>query len=143
MEQVIKRKLFGMNGQLLENFCFAKLETYEAWKRGELLFFPDEECFATFAITEERDKKIRYIFDSEDHKDEEWYEQWDGMTKDEKEAWYLSFIKKNYKTLTYEEFQNDETYIEQNIKVTLHTPSKIEGIIFFTIKPTDIGKIPM
>lgn len=137
-ETVIKRNIYGLNGQRLENFYIANPETVDRWKNGELLFFPEEECFASFDVTEERDKKIEEMFDTSDLRDDTWHKTWESYTPEDKAAWYWEFVRNNYLTLTYEEFCADSSYIKQDIKVTFHVGKKdIEGVIFFT--PTPIG----
>lgn len=142
MDKMITRKLFGMNGKRLENFCFAKVETFEQWKSGELLFLPNDMCFTSFAITDERNEKIRYIFDDEDKEDIEWHNKWDAMSLEEKTSWWFEFIRANYVALTYEEFLGNKNYIQQNIRMTFHLDSgDVDGIIFFAPAPKDMRKI--
>ena len=136
-EQVIKRMLFGMNGQRLENFCIAKRDVFEKWKNGELLFFPEEMCFASIEMTEEREKMVGYLFDTENKRDDEWYKKWEAMSIEEKSSWYSEFIRNNYVTVTYDECISDDRFVPQDINVTFHLENRdVDGIIFFTIKPT-------
>lgn len=140
-EMMISRKLFGMNGKRLENFCFAKVEVFEQWKRGELLFLPEEMCFTSFNITEERDRKIAELFD-DDEVDVEWHEKWTAMTVEEKQSWWWEFMRSNYIALTYDEFRDNKNYVAQDIKMTFHLESgDVEGIIFFAHAPKDTRKI--
>lgn len=136
-EQVIKRMLFGMNGQRLENFCIAKRDVFEKWKNGELLFFPEEMCFASIEMTEEREKMVGYLFDTENKRDDKWHKKWEAMSIEEKSSWYSEFIRNNYVTVTYDEFISDDRFVPQDINVTFHLENRdVDGIIFFTIKPT-------
>ena len=134
-EMELKRKLFGMNGNRIENFSFAKAETIEKWKNGELLFFPTEDCFSGFAITEDRDKKVPYLFDTEEKEDTEWHEKWAAMSPEEKASWWWEFIRANYVALTYDEFLADDKYIKQDLKMTFHLPSgDVDAVVFYTPK---------
>ena len=134
-EMELKRSVFGWNGRRIEIFCIAKQEEYDKWKNGELLFFPDEMCFASFNVTEERDAKVLELFDEDDKKNEEWRKTWSEMTQFQKETWWYQFIRSQYVALTYEEFMNSEQFIKQDIKLTFHLPSgDQDGIIFYTPK---------
>lgn len=141
-EKMITRKLFGANGKRLENFCFAKVETFERWKNGELLFLPNDMCFTSFDITDERNEKIEYLFDDEDKTDQEWHDKWNGMTAEEKASWWYEFVRANYVALTYEEFTSNKNYLAQDIRMTFHLDGgDVDGIIFFAPAPTDMRKM--
>lgn len=133
-EMEIKRSLFGLNGRRLENFFFAKQEVFDQWKNGELLFFPTENCFASFDITEERDAKILELFDEEEE-NTEWRKTWSEMSEFQKKTWWYQFVRSQYVALTYEEFMKSEQYVKQDIKLTVHLPSgDVDAIVFFSPK---------
>lgn len=141
-EIMMSRKLFGLNGKRLENFCFAKVETFDQWKKGELLFLPNDMCFTSFNITEERDEKIAELFDEDGNIDQEWHDRWTAMTPDEKQSWWWEFMRNNYIALTYEEFTQNKNYIAQDIRMTFHLQNEdVDGIIFFMPAPKDMRKI--
>lgn len=124
MQEGYKRKLFGLNGKYIEVFPIAKKETIEAWKRGELLFFPKQNCFASFEFTKERDQYMRAcVVAPED------IEKWNALTESERGEWYVAFLHEHYNALSYEEFKEDDSYIEQDIEVTF--PYGEKGIIFY------------
>lgn len=124
----MKRQIFGLNGRRVEMFPIVRKDTYEAWKRGELMFLESAGCFATYEMNDQRDKYIKDIVISKDKWDE-----WDALSYEEKQKRYISYLKKRYNAMTYEEFKNDESFAEQNIEVIF--PYGEVGIVFYQKKP--------
>lgn len=133
------RKCFGMSGRLVERFPICSTETFLAWKAGKLVYFDDEDCFASLDLTEERDQKIA-TFEVDGYQDDEWKEAWEAMSKEKKEQWYRDYIRKHYKIYTYEEFHERDDVFHMIIPVTIHfQDGDIVGIIFGIEKPAHMA----
>lgn len=109
-----ERPMFSSNGLGVEKVNIGSLVAYDAWKNGTVMYLETEDCFAGFELTEKREMYIISLY--EKHKMVEDLNAFINMTEQEKQEFYINFIKRNYGAITYEDFKKRyDKFIEKRI----------------------------
>lgn len=116
MKRQIRNGVFETNSSSTHSITICMQEDFDKWENGEVLFDEYGERFIPLYELDEHEKQDAANDYME--KKERYWKDWNDLSKDDKDEWYLKYAKENNlgsDGQTYDEYMNHgylETFVD-------------------------------